>query len=286
MTAPLITAPALRALLASGAPLLLFDCRFDLADTAVGARACDAGHLPGAVYLHLDDDLSAPRDGQPPRNGRHPLPSRQAFAQRLAALGCHDALPVVAYDASGGMFAARLWWMLRWLGHGAVQVLDGGLPAWEAAGGALQGGPVPAREPGRLSLRPPLVHTIDYAALRAGLGHGARLIVDARAPERFRGEGEILDPVGGHIPGAANRCFRDNLSPAGTFKPQNQLRSEWLALMAGRTPADLVQQCGSGVTACHNLLALEAAGLGGSALYAGSWSEWCVQPNAPLASGA
>ena len=286
MTAPLITAPALRALLASGAPLLLFDCRFDLADTTAGARAYAEGHLPGAIYLHLDDDLSAPRDGRPPRNGRHPLPSREAFAQRLAGLGCHDGLPVVAYDASGGMVAARLWWMLRWLGHTTVQMLDGGLPAWEAAGGALQGGPVPARAPGRLSLRPPLVQAVDFATLRAGLGQGARLIVDARSPERFRGEGEVLDPVGGHIPGAVNRWFRDNLSPAGTFKPPEQLRSEWLALMAGRAPTDLVQQCGSGVTACHNLLALEAAGLGGSALYAGSWSEWCVQTNAPLASGA
>ncbi len=283
MTLPLISAPALRALMASGERLLVCDCRFDLADPAHGEADHLAWHIPGAVYLHLDRDLSAPKDG---RNGRHPLPDRAGFAQRMGALGCHDDLQVVAYDAAGGMYAARLWWMLRWLGHARVQVLDGGLAAWDTAGGALQAGPVPARQEATLSLRPPLVQLLDFDALLAGLGRPGRLIVDARAPDRFRGENETLDPVGGHIPGAANRFFRDNLASGGLFKPAEQLRQEWQALIGGRQGAELVQQCGSGVTACHNLLALAVAGLDGAALYAGSWSEWCSRDNAPVAVGA
>jgi thiosulfate/3-mercaptopyruvate sulfurtransferase len=288
MTTPLISAPALRALMASGAPLLVFDCRFDLAQPEQGALSYLEGHLPGAQYLHLDRDLSAPRSSGPAWGGRHPLPSREVFAALMASRGCQDKLPVVAYDNSGGMYAARLWWMLRWLGHLPVQVLDGGLAAWVAAGGALRAGPAPApaRAPGCFTLREPLVRSIDYAALRATLGEGRRLVVDARAPDRFRGENETLDPIAGHIPGAANRFFRDNLQPDGLFKPATQLQAEWRALMAGRSPADLVAQCGSGVTACHNLLAMESAGLGGSALYAGSWSDWCAQPDAPVATGA
>jgi len=286
MTSPLISAPALRALTASGAPLLLADCRFDLARPDAGEQAYAAGHLPGAVYLHLDRDLSAPKTGANPGRGRHPLPTREAFAARLAELGFSDERPVVAYDASGGMFAARLWWMLRWVGHGAVQVLDGGLPAWDAAGGALSAVAVPPAPAGRFTLRPPLVSTLAYDDLLEGLGRPPRLIVDARAPDRFRGENETLDPVAGHIPGAVNRFFQHNLGADGRFKPAEQLRAEWQALMAGRRPADLVAQCGSGVTACHHLLAMEAAGLGGAALYPGSWSEWCAQPGAPVAQGA
>lgn len=266
----------------AAAQLLLCDCSFDLADATAGERAHAACRLPGAVYLHLDRDLSAPKTGS---NGRHPLPGRAAFAARMTALGATDAMQVVAYDRSGGMFAARLWWLLRWAGHAASALLDGGLDAWRAAGGAVESGPGVPRAPGRFNLRPALVEAVDYAAVRDGLGRGRRLVVDARPADRFRGENETLDPVGGHIPGAANRCFRDNLGADGRFKPADQLRAEWLTLMAGRAPADLVQQCGSGVTACHNLLALEVAGLGGSALYAGSWSEWCAQPDAPLARG-
>ena len=285
MPQPLITAPALRALLASGAPLLLCDCSFDLADPAAGARAHAQRHLPGALYLSLDADLSAPHTPANAGRGRHPLPAADAFVQRLAGLGFDDSLPVVAYDSAGGMYAARLWWLLRWVGHAAVQVLDGGLAAWQAAGGALPGGAVAARPPGRLTQRPALVQTVDFAALLAGLGRPPRLIVDARAPDRFRGENETLDPVGGHIPGAVNRFFRDNLDADGRFKPAETLRAEWLAVLAGRQPADLVAQCGSGVTACHHLLALHAAGLAGAALYPGSWSEWCAQAQAPVATG-
>ena len=284
MSHALISAPALRARLASGQPLLLLDCSFDLADPSAGQRQHAQGHLPGAFYLSLETDLSAPHAG--PQAGRHPLPDRQDFAHRLAAMGLHDTLPVVAYDRSGGIYAARLWWMLGWVGHEPVQVLDGGLAAWVQAGGAVQVGPVPAGAPGGLTLRPSRVRALDYVTLRAGLGRSDRLVVDARAPDRFRGENETLDPVGGHIPGALNRFFRDNLGADGCFKPADTLRAEWQALMAGRPADQLVMQCGSGVTACHNLLALDAAGLGGAALYPGSWSEWCHQANAPVATGA
>ena len=279
---PLIDAEALQSLLSAGLPLLLCDCSHDLADPTAGARAHQAGHLPEAVHLHLDNDLSAPTTG---RNGRHPLPKPDHLAARLSALGFADDLPVVAYDSSGGMYAARLWWLLRWVGHAQVQVLNGGLPAWRKAGGELQSGAVAPRPPGQFTQRPPLERSLGFEDLLAGLGKGQRLIVDARAPDRFRGENETLDPVGGHIPGALNRCFRDNLAAEGRFKPVEQLRAEWLALMGQRQAGDLVQQCGSGVTACHNLLAMAAAGLQGSALYGGSWSEWCAQPQAPVATG-
>ena len=300
MSHPLITAPALRARLDSGAPTLVCDCSFDLADATAGASAHAARHLPGALYLNLDTDLSGPKGALgalgasgvgtslslSPSPGRHPLPPPQAFADRLASLGFDDRLAVVAYDTAGGMYAARLWWMLRWVGHGAVQVLDGGLAAWRAAGGTLQAGPVPPLAPGRFSLRSSQATALNYPALRAGLGQGQRLIVDARAPDRFAGDNETLDPVGGHIPGAQNRFFRLNLAADGCFKPPAQLAQEWQAVMAGRQSTDLVMQCGSGVTACHNLLALEAAGLGGAALYPGSWSEWCSQPDAAVATAA
>jgi thiosulfate/3-mercaptopyruvate sulfurtransferase len=177
--------------------------------------------------------------------------------------------------------------MLRWAGHADARLLDGGMAAWRASGGAIETGPVTARGPGRFSLQAPLVEAVDHAALRAGLGHaGAPLVVDARSADRFRGENETLDPVGGHIPGAVNRFFRDNLAADGRFKPADQLRAEWRAVIGDRPASELVQQCGSGVTACHNLLALEVAGLGTSRLYPGSWSEWCAQPGAPIATGA
>src|SRR5574337_309913 len=283
MTAPLISCNELQSLLRTGAqPVLPCDCSFDLADLAAGRRAFDAAHLPGAAYFDLDRDLAAPRTG---RNGRHALPDRAAFAACVAAAGADDHTLLVAYDGALGIYAARLWRLVQWAGHRPVRVLDGGIDAWRAAGGATESGPAPLRLPGTFTLRPPRMATIDYEQLREGLGRGRRLIVDARAAYRFRGENETLDPVAGHIPGAVNRWYRANTGDDGRFKPAAQLRAEWLALLGGRTPAELVHQCGSGVTACHNLVAMATAGLPGSVLYAGSWSEWCAQPEAPLALG-
>ncbi|MCA0244909.1 MAG: sulfurtransferase [Proteobacteria bacterium] len=279
----LIQAAEVDALRRGGAPLAIFDCSFDLANPAAGRAAYEAGHVPGAQYLHLDEDLSAPKTG---RNGRHPLPTREAFAERLAARGVDAGRQVVVYDGNGGMYAARAWWMLRWAGHAAVALLDGGLAAWRAAGLPVETGnaPPPAKR-GSFALQPSLVKTVDREALLADLPRPTRLVLDARAPDRFRGENETLDPVGGHIPGARNRLFRNNLEADGRFKAPAQLRAEFDAVTGGRAAAELVSSCGSGVTACHNLLALEVAGLGGAALYPGSWSEWSAWPGAPVATG-
>lgn len=285
ISAPLVPSAELIALWQDRArrPVLV-DCSFDLADLDAGPWTYAAAHLPGAAYLHLENDLSGPRSGH---NGRHPLPAAERFVATMAELGCDDDRHVVAYDNAGGMYAARLWWMLRWVGHDAASVLDGGSAAWRAAGLPFESGaaqPVGVR--GAFSLRPTLTRSVARAALAAQLGQDRCLIVDARSAERYRGENETIDPVAGHIPGAINRHFKDNLRVDGTFKPASQLRAEWLALLGGREIAGVVSQCGSGVTACHNLLALEIAGLGGAALYPGSWSEWCAQPGAPVATGA
>lgn len=263
--------------------LLVLDCGFDLGDPQAGRRAFESGHIPGARYIHLEDTLSAPKNG---RNGRHPLPEPDAFVRALALLGASRDTQVVAYDNAGGMYASRLWWMLRWVGHDAVAVLDGGLAAWKATGLPVTQDEQPVAMAGDLQRRASLVGTVDYEAVRANLDSQERLVIDARAPDRFRGENETIDPVGGHIPGARNRLFRDNLGADGTFKPASQLCDEFRALMGDRRPDQLVSQCGSGVTACHNLLALEIAGLSGAALYPGSWSEWCAQPGARIATGA
>jgi thiosulfate/3-mercaptopyruvate sulfurtransferase len=271
-----------QALLAPGQDLLVLDCSFDLADPAAGRRAYAAGHIPGAFYVSLDDTLSSAKTGL---NGRHPLPARATFAQAIGALGATADTQVVACDNAGGMYAARLWWMLRWAGHAAVSVLDGGIAAWKAAGGAFETAVPAQRVTGRFPLRDSLVATVDYAQVRGQIGSPERLVVDARAADRYRGENETLDPVGGHIPGAANRFFRNNLAADGRYKPAAELRAEFAALLGERAPSSVIHQCGSGVTACHNLLAMEVAGLGGAALYPGSWSEWCAQPGAPLATG-
>ncbi|WP_455922699.1 sulfurtransferase [Pseudomonas putida] len=278
----LIDGPELAALVQQGPAPLLLDCRFDLAAPDSGEAAFAEGHLPGAQYLHLDRDLSGAKTGH---NGRHPLPARDTLAFRLRELGLNQDQQVVVYDAQGGMFAARAWWLLRWLGHANVAVLDGGLPAWTAAGHALQSEHV-RPTPGTFISRHPLVTTADHAAVLANLqGQGPLVIVDARAPDRFRGENETLDARGGHIPGARNRFFRDNLGADGHFKPAADLRAEFSALLGAHEAQQSVQQCGSGVTACHNLLALEIAGLGGARLYPGSWSEWSSDPLAPIATG-
>lgn len=259
----------------------VFDCRHDLADTELGRKAYARGHLPGAHFLHLDDDLSGPRTG---RNGRHPLPDPAQLVSILSACGVGNQTQVVAYDDSGGMFAARLWWMMRWLGHHRVAVLDGGFQAWLASAKRLENG-TPKHPPAvyPLALQSGKVDA-DYVLQH--LDSPEMLLVDARSPDRFRGENETLDPIGGHIPGALNRFFRDNLGADGCFKPGPQLRREFEALLGGRDPACVIHQCGSGVTACHNLLAMELAGLHGSRLYAGSWSEWCSDGARPIARGA
>ncbi|MBN9463920.1 MAG: sulfurtransferase [Burkholderiales bacterium] len=263
---------------------VVVDCRHDLADPAYGPAAWAAGHLPGAFFLHQDSDLAGAKTG---RNGRHPLPDREALRRRLEELGLRDGVQLVTYDDAGAMFAVRLWWLARWLGHAEAAVLDGGLPAWSAAGRPLSREPGRAhRRPGTLTLRAPRVAQVDAAAVLAGLGDAHRLVVDARAPERYRGEVEPLDPVAGHIPGAVNRPFQDNLRPDGRFKPAAELHREFAALLDGHDPASLVHHCGSGVSACHNLLAMELAGLPGGALYPGSWSEWCADPARPVATGA
>ncbi len=275
----LITAEALMARLAGGHPPVLLDCSFDLADPSAGRRAWLAAHLPGAHYLHLDEDLSGAKTGTQPFPGRHPLPERAALAHRLGMLGIGAATPVVAYDAQGGPYAARAWWLLRWLGHDDVAVLDGGVAAWCAAGGALTAQP-PEPAPADYPLRGAAAPTIDRAALRAALGRTN--LVDARAPERFRGEVEPLDAAAGHIPGARNRFFKDNLLADGRFKSASALRAEWQPLVARGAP---VHYCGSGVTACHNLLAAAHAGLGLGTLYPGSWSEWSADLALPQAMG-
>jgi thiosulfate/3-mercaptopyruvate sulfurtransferase len=259
----------------------IVDCRFDLMDAGAGRRAYLAGHIPGAVHADLDRDLSAPRG---PATGRHPLPAADVFAARLGALGIGNDTQVIAYDAANGSFAARLWWMLRWVAHDSVAVLDGGLKAWQAAGLALEPGEV-AGKPRRFVARPDAGSLVDAADLEGLLADSANLLVDARAPERFTGAVEPIDPVAGHIPGATNHPFSSSLSADDRFLPAEELRARWLARLGGRPASRLIAMCGSGVTACHNLLSLEAAGLSGGKLYAGSWSEWIRDPRRPVARG-
>ncbi len=281
----LISAPELAAALAGASPPLVVETSFDLGDPQAGERAFAQSHLPGSIYLHLERDLSGAKTGPDGRfRGRHPLPERVAFAATLARAGAVPSRPVVVLDRQGGVYAARLWWMLRWIGHAEVAVLDGGLAAWTAAGGATTNDAPASAEaaaawPAAESLQP----LLDADEVAAGLG---RLrVVDARAAERFRGDIEPIDPVAGHIPGALNRCFKDNLGADGRFKPAPLLRAEFEALLGGQPAAQVVHQCGSGVTACHNLLAMEHAGWPGSALYPGSWSEWSADPARPIARG-
>jgi thiosulfate/3-mercaptopyruvate sulfurtransferase len=276
---PLVSPEQLSAAIAAGPAPAIIDCSFDLADSAAGERAFEQGHLPGAIYAHLDRDLAGAKTG---RNGRHPLPARADWAATLTRLGVTPARAVVLYDAQGGMYAARAWWMLRWAGHSAVSVLDGGIAAWKAGGGALETGAVaPAAAPAPYPLGDSLVAAIDADALQKALGRVT--LLDARAGERYRGETEPLDKRAGHIPGARSRFFKDNLDAQGRFKPAAELRAAFAAF--GAAPAQIVHQCGSGVTACHNLLAMEVAGLAGSTLYPGSWSEWSSDPARPVAVG-
>ena len=281
MSQSLITANQLEELLNTGADVLLCDCRFDLTNPTAGRQVYQMSHIPGAIYVDLDQDLSGPKTGS---NGRHPLPSPEAWAKTRQRLGINSHIHVVAYDNQGSVFASRLGWMLRAIGHAQVQVLDGGLDAWNGAIGSKP------REPSPLSGTPGAVPYQDLvlvdevvANLDTGQSAAARLVLDARAPDRFRGENETLDPVGGHIPGATNRCFKENLR-AAQFKTADELYREFSILLAGRSAKNIIHQCGSGVTACHNLLAMEIAGITGSKLYAGSWSEWCADAQRPIAT--
>ncbi len=284
----LISAPELQALLASGQPLMVFDCSFDLAQPEAGAQAYLASHIPGAVHAHLDRDLSLnqPAPGeQAASGGRHPLPGRERFAAWLSSAGFANGMQAVVYDRNGCNYCGRLWWMLKWAGHDAVAVLDGGLQAWTAAGGPVAAGAGPARAPASFALQAPLRRLASAAEVLAALGQDGQTVLDARAAPRYRGEVEPLDPVAGHIPGALNRPFTENIAADGRFKPAQLLRAEFEALLQGRPAATVVHQCGSGVSALPNLLAMEVAGLGPTALFAGSWSEWCSDPQRPVERG-
>ncbi|HTL21260.1 MAG TPA: sulfurtransferase [Steroidobacteraceae bacterium] len=264
----------------------IIDCRFDLARPQWGAQAYAAGHIPHALYAHLDQDLSAPRTA---RSGRHPLPAAEALAATFSRFGIDERVQVIAYDQGPGAFAARLWWLLRWLGHAQVAVLNGGFAGWERAGLPLARGSEP-RTPRRFTARPDpraVVSSAEVAELVSSgtLRSGQRLLIDARSADRFAGENETLDPVAGHIPGARNHPFADNLDAHGRFLEPAQLRQSWEPRLRGAAAPELIAMCGSGVTACHNLLALEAAGLSGARLYAGSWSEWINDPAHPIARG-
>jgi len=262
--------------------VLVIDCRFDLADPAAGRRDFELGHIAGAVYAHLDEDLS---DHSRRGFGRHPLPSADAFSRVLSRWGARPDRPVVACDDAGGaLAAARLWWMLRAAGFADVAVLDGGWRAWRDAG-LPQASGAEAPPPRAVTVAFDASQCVDFDELERVRLDPAFLLLDARAAERYRGDVEPLDPVAGHVPGARNRTFQDNLDARGHFKPAAALRSEFAQLLDGRDPRNVVHMCGSGVTACHNLLAMEYAGLHGSRLFAPSWSGWVSDPSRPVAKG-
>jgi thiosulfate/3-mercaptopyruvate sulfurtransferase len=258
---------------------IVCDCRHDLLDYESGRSAYAKAHIPEARFLHLDEDLSGPKTG---RNGRHPLPHPITFTLRLGALGIDNSKQIVAYDASGGYYAARLWWMLRWVGHPRVAVLDGGWDAWIKSGYTVNDKP-PVEQPTTFNPNLQAQLAVDTGFVSTRLARQEIRLLDARSADRFRGENETLDPVGGHIPGAINRFFKNNLDATGRFKSAGELKLAYSELLGSQAPSNVVHQCGSGVTACHNLLAMEISGLTGSRLYPGSWSEWCSEPTRPVA---
>ena len=281
MYTTLISAAQLQSLQTSGAPLAVFDCTFDLMNPAAGHTQFVAQHIAGAQHADLDEHLATHDPALRVNGGRHPLPQREVLAAWLQSVGVNHDTQVVVYDRNGMNYCGRLWWMLKWCGHNAVAALDGGLQAWAAAGGSIASGGAPAQTNGNFALREPLVTLVDTVTVSAHLNDGTHTIVDARAAPRYRGEVEPLDPVAGHIPGARNRPFNSNLNAAGFFKSPEELRAEFVALLGNTNPANVVHHCGSGVSAVPNVLAMEVAGLGRSALYAGSWSEWCNTPGLP-----
>lgn len=261
---------------------VVVDCRFNLGDPDAGERAWQQGHIPGAYYAHLDRDLSGLKTG---RNGRHPLPDAAAFERTLASWGVRPDTLVVAYDDAGGVFASRLWWMLKhWMGHAPAAVLDGGWQHWlQIKGHQDTHTPMARASQGTGSWAPHPSAVVSVEDVEQSLTTPERMqLLDARSPDRFQGQNETLDPIGGHIPGALNRFFKDNLQSNGCFKPAARLKDEFIALLGTRPITRVVHQCGSGVTACHNLLAMEVAGLPGSRLYPGSWSEWCADLSHPM----
>ena len=273
---PIITANQLEELINEGSDVLICDCRFDLTNAKAGFEMYKTAHITGAIYVNVDQDLSGKKTGS---NGRHPLPTPEEWAKTRQGLGIANHTHVVAYDSHGGTFASRLWWMLRSIGHASVQVLDGGLDAWNGSFSSV------GRAPKPLSTKPeayPYQGVVLIDEMEKNVATQERkMVIDARAPDRFRGENETLDPVGGHIPGATNRCFKENLV-AGKFKSPEQLYKEFVLLIGQQKPGMIIHSCGSGVSACHNLLAMEAAGLAGSRLHVGSWSEWCSDPKRPI----
>ncbi len=287
----LIDVESLRALVATPGVAVL-DARFDLAAPDAGRQAYLRGHIPGARYVDLNRDLSAPVATV---SGRHPLPDPQALAARFRSLGLAPDTQVVVYDDSNGSFAARAWWLLRWLGARKVAVLDGGMSAWLRAGGATESGEPSRGAVGQAVAAAPGAGSstvavdrraaLDTEELIAALENPGTLLIDARAPERYTGAVEPIDPVAGHIPGAVNHPFSTNLRSDGRFLPPEELERRWRDRLGGASPADVIVMCGSGVTACHNLLALERAGMPGARLYAGSWSEWIRDPRRPVARG-
>ena len=272
---PLISANQLEEIINSGENVLLCDCRFDLVDAEAGRKAYEESHIPGAIHVDLDHDLSGHKNGS---NGRHPLPSPESWAKTKTCLGIGPNTLVVAYDKQGSVYASRLWWMLRATGHANVRVLDGGLDSWNGPMGTIPRKPNPTTQ----AIEPmPYVGLVLIDEVMSNLQSQKNIVLDARANDRFHGENETLDPVGGHIPRAINHCFKNNLS-ATAFKNPEQLFNDFINLLSTNKPSQVIHQCGSGVTACHNLLAMEIAGLKGSRLYAGSWSEWCADPERPI----
>lgn len=261
----------------------IVDCRFSLADTEAGRKAYRQAHIPGAWYAHLDEQLSG--KVIPGKTGRHPLPEVKALEALFSSWGIDAHTQVVAYDDMGGAMAARLWWLLRWLGHDAVAVLDGGYPRWIAQGLSVDT-TVPTKRSGVFQAQLQADNWVDSDGVVAALGHAEQLIVDSRAPERYRGEVEPIDPVAGHIPGAANLPHFSNVGADGCFLSADTLREKMEALLAGRQPKQAIFYCGSGVTAAHNVLAMEIAGLAGAKIYAGSWSEWITNSAHPVEQGA
>jgi len=260
----------------------IFDCRHDLGNTGYGEQAYAKGHLPGALFLHCDRDLSGPMTGA---NGRHPLPDIEAFAAKMRACGITPDTQVVAYDNEASAFAARLWWLLRWLGHDKVAVMNGGLPAWRRAKLPFET-EVRQFAASAFEARPRDGMRVDSAHVLQHLRSPEMLLIDGRSEERYAGQNETLDPVAGHIPGAVNFFYYDSLDDAAVhFKQADELRAEFADLIGDRDPNNVVHVCGSGVTACVNVLAMEVAGLSGSKLYPGSWSEWCSDPSRPYATG-